>query len=105
MRPAAAAVVGLAAFWLPGTALAADWYVDASAAAGGNGSMATPFQTINAALAGLSRGDTVWIASGTYDETVDIENLPGSSGARTTFSALPGATPVIDGTSGSAAAG
>jgi Right handed beta helix region len=105
MKPTAATVVGLAAFALPATALAADWYVDASAAAGGNGSMATPFQTINASLAGLSRGDTVWIASGTYDETVDIENLPGSGGARTTFSALPGATPVIDGTSGSAAAG
>jgi hypothetical protein len=84
-------------------AFAADWYVDAAAAAGGDGSQASPFQTINGALAGLSRGDTVWIASGTYDEVVDVAKLPGSG--TTTFRAVPGATPVIDGTTGSAAAG
>jgi len=95
---AALAALGVLA---PSTAFAADWYVDASAAAGGNGSMATPFKTINAVLMGLQRGDTVWIASGTYDETVNFWMLPGSSG-RTTIRALAGATPVIDGTSGSA---
>lgn len=84
-------------------ALAADWYVDAAAAAGGDGSQAKPFQTINAALPGLSRGDTVWIATGTYDEVVNITKLPGTG--TTTVRASPGATPVIDGTSGSAAAG
>jgi hypothetical protein len=84
-------------------AFAGDWYVDASAAAGGTGSMANPFRTINAALSGLQRGDTVWLASGTYDEVLDIAKLPGTG--TTTFRALPGATPVIDGTSGSASAG
>jgi hypothetical protein len=40
--------------------------------------MGKPFQTINAVLSVLTRGDTVWLASGTYDETVDIENRSGS---------------------------
>jgi len=88
---------------LSSPALAADWYVDASAPSGGTGSQSSPFSTINAALPGLSRGDTVWLASGTYDETVNIPSLPGSG--TTTFRASPGATPIIDGTSGSSAAG
>jgi MYXO-CTERM domain-containing protein len=85
------------------TALAADWYVDQSAPAGGDGSQAKPFQTINASLAGLSRGDTVWVASGTYDEVVNVTKLTGTG--TTTFRAVAGAVPIIDGTSGSSAAG
>jgi hypothetical protein len=104
----AARVVGTIAFGLfslstSKQALAADWYVDAAAADGGNGAKATPYKTINAALPGLQRGDTVWLASGTYDEVVNVPMLSGSG--TTTFRALPGATPVIDGTSGSSAAG
>jgi MYXO-CTERM domain-containing protein len=94
---------GLAALLASRASSAADWYVDASAASGGTGSLALPFQTINAALAGLHRGDTVWIATGTYDEVVNVTKLSGTG--TTTFRAKPGATPVIDGTSGSAAAG
>ncbi len=55
MRPRFAALASLTALLsLLGStsALAADWYVDAAAAAGGDGSEAKPFQTINAALAG-----------------------------------------------------
>jgi MYXO-CTERM domain-containing protein len=96
---AAAALLGLG--WA-GDAHAADWYVDAAAAAGGTGSQSAPFATINAALAPLQRGDTVWIASGTYTEIVNVTGLSGSG--TTTFRAMPGATPVIDGTSGSSAA-
>ena len=77
---------------------------DASAVAGGSGSQASPFTTIGAAVAGLSRGDTVWVAAGTYSEVVNIAKLPGTSGT-TTLRAMPGAAPVIDGTSGSSAAG
>jgi MYXO-CTERM domain-containing protein len=98
-----AVFAGLAPVLASTRASAADWYVDQAAAAGGDGSKAKPFQTINAALAGLARGDTVWIATGTYDEVVNITKLAGSG--TTTFRAAPGATPVIDGTSGSAAAG
>jgi hypothetical protein len=98
-----AAPVAVALAMAATPAKAADWYVDAGAAAGGSGSMATPFQKVNDALDHLQRGDTVWLATGTYDEVVDIANLSGSG--TTTFRALAGATPVIDGTSGSASAG
>jgi hypothetical protein len=105
MRPFDLAVlVAALGVFAPRTALSADWYVDAAAAAGGDGSMAKPYKTINGALGGLQRGDTVWIASGAYAETVNFWMLPGSSG-RTTIRAMPGATPVIDGASGSASAG
>jgi hypothetical protein len=99
-----AIVLPIALAWQIPVAFAADWYVDPSAAAGGNGSQAKPFKTINDALAGLQRGDTVWLASGTYSETVNFWKLPGSAG-QTTIRAAAGATPVIDGTAGSAGAG
>ncbi len=59
----------------PGAALAT-WHVDAGAAPGGNGSPASPFQTIQqgidaAAPAGF---DTVLVAPGVYAENVDFLN-------------------------------
>src|SRR5580700_1646841 len=94
--------VALVALLGSSRAFAADWYVDGAAPSGGNGSQAAPFRTINEALAGLSRGDTVWVASGTYDEIVNLTSLPGAG--TTTVRAMPGASPVIDGTSGSESA-
>lgn len=78
-------------------ARAADVWVDQAAAAGGNGSQAKPFQTLNAAKAALETGDTMWIKSGTYKETVDFWQLPAGTGGRTLIRAAPGASPVIDG--------
>lgn len=52
-----------------GSAGAADFYVDASAAAGGDGSQAAPFATIKAAVDaanGVSGPSTIHVASGTY---------------------------------------
>ena len=52
-----------------GSAGAADFYVNASAAAGGDGSQAAPFATIKAAVEaanGVSGPSTIHIASGTY---------------------------------------
>jgi hypothetical protein len=73
--------------------------VDANASAGGNGSQAAPFQTINEARDVMSRGDTVWINSGTYNETVDFYGLTGAD-ALTTIRAADGATPIIVGDGG-----
>ena len=64
-RRALAAALLLAA----GSAGAADLYVDASAAPGGNGSQASPFATIKAAVDAanlLSGASTIHVASGTY---------------------------------------
>ncbi len=46
------------------------FYVLASAAAGGDGSVTTPFDTISAALAVAGDGDVVAVGRGTYDEVV-----------------------------------
>ena len=98
-----AALVNGALALIPRAVLAADWYVDSAGASGGDGSKAKPFQTVGAALVGLQRGDTVWLATGTYDEVVNVAKLAGTG--TTTFRALPGTSPVISGASGSAAAG
>lgn len=85
------------ALGLSANAAAADWWVDQAASAGGDGSEAAPFQRINDLLAVLETSDTVWIADGTYEETVDFWHVPAGSGGRTTLCAAPGAHPVIDG--------
>ncbi len=47
-------------------------YVDDDAAAGGDGSLATPFQRISEALVGAEPGTVVAVAKGTYDEALTI---------------------------------
>lgn len=88
--------VGLVVLF-PGAAGAAQWYVDKSAPAGGDGTSAKPFQTINAVKAVLKTGDTVLILSGVYNEKVDFWHVPAGTGGRTTIRAAPGHTPIIDG--------
>lgn len=47
-------------------------YVDASAAAGGNGSQSAPFQTITDGIAAVNAGGVVNVAAGTYPESLSI---------------------------------
>lgn len=49
---------------------AADWYVHPDGDDANAGDAANPFRTISAAAAQAQPGDTVWIAPGTYRETV-----------------------------------
>jgi len=85
------------ALCLPSHAGAAQWYVSASAAAGGDGSSAKPFKKINDVLAVLKTGDTVDVLSGTYGETVNFWHIKAGTGGRTTIQAAPGHKPIIDG--------
>jgi hypothetical protein len=82
---------------LAGPAAAAEWWVDQNASAGGDGTQGSPFQTINDVRSVLHTGDTVWIMDGTYLETVDFWHVSDGGGGRTTISAAPGHSPVIDG--------
>jgi len=78
-------------------AKAEEWWVDAAAASSGDGSQSSPFQTVNEAREAIKTGDTIWIADGIYQETVDFWHVPAGSGGRTTVRAAPGAAPIIDG--------
>ncbi|MCP4678865.1 MAG: right-handed parallel beta-helix repeat-containing protein [Deltaproteobacteria bacterium] len=84
-----------------GYSLAAELYVDQSAAGGGDGSQASPFQTINEVKSVLRTGDTVWILDGVYNETVDFWRVSAGTDGRTFIRAAPGHTPIIDGGGGS----
>ncbi len=59
-------VLAVALLLAAGSAGAADLYVDASAASGGDGSQTTPYQTLKEAVDAAAAGDTVHVASGTY---------------------------------------
>ena len=50
------------------------WFVDARAAANGDGSSALPLKTINEAVARSINGDIIKIAAGAYKEFVDIDH-------------------------------
>lgn len=80
-------VIAVVGFLIPGFAFAAGstFYVDASAPAGGDGSSAHPYQTIQSAVTAASAGDTIHI-TGTQSVTSAINiNVPltieGASGA------------------------
>jgi hypothetical protein len=62
---------------LPGRATRAQaatqtWYVDGNCAICGDGTMSSPFQTINRALFFADDGDTILVAQGTYVENLNI---------------------------------
>jgi hypothetical protein len=78
-------------------AVATEYWVDAAAGPGGDGSSDAPFTTLNEAKATIHTGDTVFIRDGTYNETVDFGQIPDGGGMRTTVRAAAGALPVIDG--------
>ena len=64
------------------SALAADLYVDASAAAGGDGTAGMPMQEIQDALALAQPGDTIHVADGTYAPIQSVRD--GAADARIT---------------------
>jgi hypothetical protein len=78
MRSAPVALCAVVLGWA-GRAEAADLFVDASAAAGGDGSQGAPFQQIQAGLSAAEPGDVLHVAPGSYDaiQTVRAGNEAG----------------------------
>ncbi|WP_049578150.1 right-handed parallel beta-helix repeat-containing protein [Streptomyces sp. SBT349] len=103
------ALVGAMAAWLlsaGGSAGAADpaeplqadaLYVAPGGTEGAAGTEADP-TTLASALGQVTAGGTIYMRNGTYDfsETVVIEGSDGTANARTTLSAYPGETPVLN---------
>ncbi|TVR10121.1 MAG: right-handed parallel beta-helix repeat-containing protein [Planctomycetota bacterium] len=73
-----------------GPLLAQEWYVDANAAAGGDGSEDAPWNTLAEAAAEAQAGATVYVAAGVYRETLRPAHS-GSSDAPLRFIGAPGA--------------
>lgn len=88
----------LAALWILAAAAAhaGEWFVDAKAREGGDGSAGRPFATIGAALKGAKGGDTVTVREGVYPESVAI-TASGTEAQPTLLRAAPGARVVLSG--------
>ncbi|MEO3755555.1 right-handed parallel beta-helix repeat-containing protein [Streptomyces sp. B6B3] len=108
----AASLIGAMAAWLlsaGGTAGAADpagadaplladaLYVAPDGTDGAAGTEAEP-TTLDSALTRVESGGAIYLRGGTYDlsETVVVEGADGTADARTTLSAYPGETPVLN---------
>jgi parallel beta-helix repeat protein len=87
IKTSVTAVFGLT---LACVSLAAEKWVDQTAAPGGNGSSNAPFQTISAAITAAAVGDTVTVRNGTYRERVNLKS--GLPGQPFTLQSAPGNT-------------
>lgn len=84
----------LFALLLAAGAPAAERYVQASAAAGGDGSAARPYTRIQTAVTAAQPGDTVWIRAGTYREEITVAKVA-TAAAPLTIAGFPGERPLL----------
>ena len=71
------------------------YYVSPTGNDANDGSIATPWKTIQKAANTVTAGSTVNVRAGTYTEVVTI-NVSGSASGTITFQNYPGETPVLD---------
>ena len=79
------------------TASGANYYVATNGTDSADGSLATPFATIQAAANAMAPGDTCHIRGGTYHEQVVIDDLNGTSDSPITFKNYSNETVTLDG--------
>ena len=92
-------VVTLFVASVAGTSHAAEYHVSIAGNDSAPGTAAANFRTIHQAAITAKAGDTVYIHSGTYAESVSL-TTSGTSSAWITFSAFPGDLPILDGGGG-----
>jgi hypothetical protein len=90
---AAGLVVALSAVT---AAPAGEWFVDASAAAGGDGSAERPFQQITDGLKVMQGGDVITVRQGVYRETLSLSK-GGSQAQPSTLRAAEGHRVIVSG--------
>lgn len=99
-----ACLMALFCFAVALPAQAASYYVDSNDSGSSDtnsGSQSSPWKTIQKAANVATSGDTVYVRSATYNESVTIKNS-GKSGSPIVFKAYPGDNPIIDGSGSSA---
>jgi parallel beta-helix repeat protein len=72
------------------------YYVSPSGSDGNAGTLASPWRSINTAVANLKAGDTLYVRGGTYVEVINI-NVSGTAAAPINITSYPNEFPVIDG--------
>ena len=78
--------------------LATSYYIDASNGTDSNpGTIDLPFKTISAGVSKAFSGDTVWISSGTYRETINLQRGGSGPAALIVISSVPNAEVLIKG--------
>ena len=92
--PAQRCLIVAAILALAPRALGATYHVSSSASAGGDGSLAQPFQTIQQGVDLAFAGDTVYVMDGTYTSMVMLRRS-GAAGSPITLAAYPGHRPII----------
>ena len=91
----------IALFAITGAASAATIYVDANASAGGNGSQASPYQTIQVAINATQNGDIVVVQPGTYAGGINFAGKNITVRGSDPASAAVIASTIIDGSNSS----
>lgn len=78
-------------------AFAQPYYVSPAGSDSNNGSLNSPFKTIEKAVTVVKSGETVYVRGGTYNLTATITlGSSGTENARITLQAYPGETPVLN---------
>ncbi len=90
----AAEVTVTAAAASPGPA----FYVAATGNDGNDGARATPWRTIQHAADTVPAGATINVETGVYNELVTVTHSGSATAGFITFTAAPGASPIVDGT-------
>jgi hypothetical protein len=97
-RPFAFISVGLAVSLTALTAQAATLYVSTSGLDTNQGTLASPWKTIQHAANSAAAGDTIYIRGGTYKESVTVNVSGSAAGGYITFQSYSGETAIVDGT-------
>ena len=77
---------------------AANYYVSTTGSDSNDGSLSSPWLTIQHAVSGVGAGDTINVMGGVYNELVNFTNSGSAAAGYIALQNYPGQNPVIDGT-------
>lgn len=91
-------VLAVALFAMPPIPLlAGTYYVSTTGSDANDGSLSSPWLTIQHAVDSVGPGDTIYVRAGVYNELVEFNNSGSAAGGYITLQNYDGETPLIDG--------